>query len=280
MRITPIMIALIIVVVIAAAVTALILSMWSASFMNYVYDYRDLVNNGSFTASYNSSYVEFIEAGENDQGPFQCFESSQYSVGPINGSRAVVTTEEILCPSYSAFRIVMQRMAYWINGTSICSAVHAIINNHSVGSINCLSPGTYPLLRVYMPFTMLLGNATFKFTTNEYSINYSVTTHIHYVNTTKWHDQTVHCFQVIGKYYYGTSQGVGMVYESNVTEFLCLLPNGLPATTVFNDIIMVKPLQSNTTTRISMQGRSTLISYTLNYFNATAFRELISTTGS
>ncbi|WP_243681719.1 hypothetical protein, partial [Vulcanisaeta souniana] len=166
--------------------------------MSYVNNFRDLLSNGSFTATYSGSYVEISITNTNNE-VIRCNSTSDFSVGSINGSRAFIDVIKTTCNGLASNVqfIPMQEMAYWINGSDLCEAAYVVMNNHGSGSINCLPLGRYSVFTAFLPFDELLGNATFAIAVQGYSINYSITTYINYVNTTKWHGQAVYCFNVI-----------------------------------------------------------------------------------
>ena len=66
-----------------------------------------------------------------------------------------------------------------------------------------------------------------------------------------------------------------VIQKYHTEKYTCLLPNGLPAITIFNNTIIMEFPQTSTTTYIDAHGTSELISYEPNYFNATAFNELL-----
>ncbi|BDR91903.1 hypothetical protein [Vulcanisaeta souniana] len=263
------------VIIIAIAIAILRSSMQSTLPMSYVNKLKELLINGSFTATYNRSFMETIKTSYGYQRTAQCNETMQYGIGSINDGRIFINTEETSCMPSNIPILPTVELAYWTNGTSMCFAVYSMVNNRSEGTINCYPPGTYPLLRVFMPFNEFLGNATFNLVTSGYSANYSVITYIHYVNTTKWNGQATYCFQVISNITLSQSVAQGYSNIAILTSLTCLLPNGLPAITIFNETVITKSSSSAVTYTI-MQGRSELINYTLNYFNTTAFNELIS----
>ncbi len=241
------------VIIIAVAIAVLRLSMQSASPMSYVNNLKELLINGSFTATYNRSFMETIKTSYGYQRTAQCNETTQYGIGSINGDRVFINTEETSCTPSNIPILPTAESAYWTNGTSMCFAVYSMVNNRSEEIINCYPPGTYPLLRVFMPFNELLGNATFNLVTSGYSANYSVITHIHYVNTTKWSGQTIYCFQVISNITLAQSAAQGYRNIAILTSLTCILPNGLPAITIFNETAITK-LSPNVVTYTTMQA--------------------------
>ncbi|WP_243679863.1 hypothetical protein, partial [Vulcanisaeta souniana] len=69
----------------------------------------------------------------------------------------------------------------------------------------------------------------------------------------------------------------GLRSSNDITELICLLPNGLPAIRIINEtVVLSPPLSSRSTYMYVVQSKSELVNYTLSYFNVTAFNELIS----
>ena len=271
-----------VIIIAVVAVTVIVLkSLMVNTPMAYIDRLRDLLINGSFTAVYNVNSTGF--SGENGSGhEFICSETYWYSVGFVNGARAIITMNNGSCtPIFMT--PPSQEMVRWVNGTSFCFAIYIILNKRGATTIECLPPGTGRLIDLAVPFNELLGNVTVNLTAEDYSVNYSMITHIHYVNTTKWRGQTTYCFQVISEVnsstFYGMEPNAALrrvINEYNATEFLCLLPNGLPAIIIFNETITTKIPLAHITSRTSEYGVQELVSYELNYFNVTAFNEAIS----
>ncbi len=246
--------------------------------ISYVNNFKKLLSNGSFTATYNSSYVEFTMSGPGNQ-IIQCNDILQFGAGSVNNSRAFIDTIRTMCEGLFSGTpgINMQEMAYWINGSSLCGgAVYVVMDGHKSGSINCLPLEALNALPVYLPFNELLGNVTFSTAVQGYSI--SITSYINYVNTTRWHDQQVHCFRVISNItrVQSIASGFRLRTSTNLTELICLLPSGLPAIRVINETMLVTPLPSGNAILYTIQGKTELVNYTLNYFNTTEFNEIVS----
>ena len=271
--------------VIAAVIITVIIVLMKPSMHNasltYVDNLRHLLINGSFTAIYSNNYVSFSTGSASSQVS-QCNETTLYSIGSINGTRAILLIIKNSCLPPNTIPISTQEIAYWVNGTSMCNVVRSVFNNYSVkGKIQCL-PHANELIKSVTPFREFLGNITITLTTEGCSINYTMITHIHYVNATEWHGQKVYCFQVISESIYGnlcntteTTFSPTVIQKYHTEKYTCLLPNGLPAITIFNNTIIMEFPQTSTTTYIDAHGTSELISYELNYFNATAFNELL-----
>ncbi len=276
------MITALVIIIVAAAVVIIILnsSALYAQPISYVNNFRKLLSDGSFTAIYNSSYVEFTMSGPGNQ-IIQCNDILQFGAGSVNNSRAFIDTIRTMCEGLfpGTPGINMQEIAYWTNGSSLCGgAAYVVVDGHESGSINCLPLETLNALPAYLPFNELLGNVTFSTAVQGYSINYSITSYINYVNTTKWHDQQVHCFRVISNItrVQSMTSGFRLRTSTNLSELICLLPSGLPAIRVINETMLVTPLPSGNTILYIIQGKTELVNYTLNYFNTTEFNEIVS----
>ena len=281
MRLALSVIVFIIVIAVIAITVIALKSLMGVTPMIYVDKLRDLLINGSFTAVYNESSAGFSSENGSGHG-FVCSETYWYSVGFVNGTRAVITMNNGSCvPIYMT--PPSQEMIRWVNGTSFCFAIHVTLNKRGAETAECLPPGTGKLINLAVPFNELLGNVTINLTAEDYSINYSMITRIYYVNATKWRGQTTYCFQVTSEVnsstFYGMEPNAALrrvINEYNVTEFLCLLPNGLPAIIIFNETITTKIPLAHITSRTSEYGVQELVSYELNYFNVTAFNEAVS----
>ncbi|MGC8543271.1 MAG: hypothetical protein ACP5NQ_04975 [Vulcanisaeta sp.] len=262
-------------IIIVVAVITVLLIIHSANTMSYVNRLRELISNGTFTAVYsvNGTSITMSESG-NRVSNYSVIE--QMSLGYVNGSRVfIIVTRYINETSIPEEpRMVLSENAYWINGTSLCEANYVIINGHSSGGSECFSPGTYSLFMSLLPFNILLGNASASVVSEGFSANFSIITYVNYVNSTKWHGKTVYCYKIISKEIRESEQVmIRISTNSNIIGIICLLPNGLPAISMLNVTSMTA---FNDARAIIIESlRSELVNYVLNYFNTTAFNELM-----
>ncbi|WP_054849404.1 hypothetical protein [Vulcanisaeta sp. JCM 14467] len=86
-----------IIVIATIAITVIALkSLMGVTPMIYVDKLRGLLINGSFTAVYNESSTGFSSENGSSHG-FVCSETYWYSVGFVNGTRAIITMNNGSC---------------------------------------------------------------------------------------------------------------------------------------------------------------------------------------
>ncbi len=282
--------ALVIIVLIIAIIIAVSrLGGQSSSSMNYINDLRELLINGSFTAMYyeNATYVTI--------GSNMHYETNEHlidymSIGFINGSRAfvrIINVVNITNPLYTTPPIV-QGFAYWISAPEeLCMANYIVMYSGRNGAIiDCLTqvkPNASALLLTYLPFNEFLGNYALNMSygsgyLNQYNESYAEVIHIKYINESSWHGETTYCYNVT------TMTKTIMINEllpkanyttlENTTEIICLLPNGIATTQVIHDTLITL-INGNEIAKVISVADRQLMNYTLNYFNTTAFNELI-----
>ncbi|WP_243671632.1 hypothetical protein [Vulcanisaeta sp. JCM 16161] len=69
-----------------------------------------------------------------------------------------------------------------------------------------------------------MSNVSVGVVSEGFSANYSIISHINYVNSTKWHGKTVYCYEIVSKGVSETEQVMTRTSTNNyITGIICLL---------------------------------------------------------